>query len=142
MRGCLVGACVTGIALVFTRLTVEHVWIILLAVMLTSFVFAVGGFINGIFAKNFDHISWFPTFILSPLTYLGGVFYSVAMLPGWAQPAAHLNPILYMVNGFRFGFLGVSDVDVRLSFAIMIGFAVALFLLAVQLMNRGTGIRE
>jgi len=142
VRGCLVGLCVTLIALLFTHLTVEHFWVILLAVMLTSFVFSLGGFINGIFAKNFDHISWFPTFILSPLTYLGGVFYSVTMLPGWAQPVAHLNPILYMVNGFRFGFLGVSDVDVRLSFAIMITFSVALFLLAVRLMNRGTGIRE
>lgn len=142
VRGCLVGGCVTCVALVFTRLHIEHVWVILLAVFLTSFVFSVGGFINGIFAKNFDHISWFPTFILSPLTYLGGVFYSVTMLPGWAQPVAQLNPILYMVNGFRFGFLGVSDVDVRLSFVIMFGFAVALFLFAVQLMNRGTGIRE
>ncbi len=142
VRGCLVGACVTGVALFFTKLSVEHVWIILLAVLFTSFVFSVGGFINGIFAKNFDHISWFPTFILAPLTYLGGVFYSVALLPAWAQPVAHLNPILYMVNGFRFGFLGVSDVDVRLSFSIMIAFAVALFLLAVRLMERGTGIRE
>lgn len=142
LRGCLVGGCVTAIALVFTRLQIHHVGVILLSVLLTSFVFSLGGFINGIFAKNFDHISWFPTFILSPLTYLGGVFYSVTMLPAWAQPVAHLNPILYMVNGFRFGFLGVSDVDVRLSFAIMVGFAAGLYLVAVELMRRGTGIRE
>ncbi len=142
LRGCLVGLCVSVIALFFANLHVVHWFIIFCAVLLTSFVFSLGGFINGIFAKNFDHISWFPTFILSPLTYLGGVFYSVTMLPAWAQPIAQLNPILYMVNGFRYGFLGVSDVDIRLSFAIMVIFAVALFAVAVSLMNRGTGIRE
>ena len=110
--------------------------------LLTSFVFSLGGFINGVFAKNFDHISWFPTFILTPLTYFGGVFYSISMLPAWAQTASHLNPILYMVNSFRYGFLGVSDVDVGLSFAIMGALAAVLFVTAVTLMNRGTGLRE
>ena len=103
---------------------------------------ALGGLINAIFAKNFDHISWFPTFILTPLTYLGGVFYSIKLLPGWAEAMSHANPILYMVNGFRYGFLGVSDVPIGLAYAIMLGFAIALFALAVTLLNRGVGIRE
>ena len=141
-RGLLVGAVVTAVALFFTHLHVHHVLVIVAAVLLTSIVFSLGGFINAVFAKNFDHISWFPTFILTPLTYLGGVFYSISLLPGWAQTVSHLNPILYMVNGFRYGFLGVSDVDVRVAFAIMIGFAVALFTVAVVLMYRGIGIRE
>lgn len=142
VRGFLVGGCVTVVALFFTRLHVYSIGIVLCAVLLTALVFSLGGFINGIFAKNFDHISWFPTFILTPLTYFGGVFYSIDLLPGWARSASHLNPILYMVNSFRYGFLGVSDVDVRLSFLIMTVLAVVLFITAVTLMNRGTGLRE
>src|ERR1039457_4396509 len=98
MRGVLVGAVVTVVALFFTRLALAHVVATLAAVLLTSVVFSLGGFINAMFAKNFDQISWFPTFILQPLTYLGGVFYSIKMLPAWAQVMSHLNPILYMVN--------------------------------------------
>jgi ABC-2 type transport system permease protein len=142
VRGLLVGLVVTLVALFFTNLHVSHVGLIVAAVLLTSIVFALGGFINAVFAKNFDHISWFPTFILTPLTYLGGVFYSIDMLPGWARALSHANPILYMVNGFRFGFLGVSDVDVRLAFGIMTLFAGALYGLAVWLMHKGIGIRE
>ena len=81
--------------------------------LLTSVVFSLGGFVNALFAKNFDHISWFPTFVLTPLTYLGGVFYSIKMLPGWAQVVSHVNPILYMVSAFRYGFLGTTDVDLK-----------------------------
>jgi len=142
LRGLLVGLVVTAVALVFTHLHVQHPLVVLASVLLTSVVFALGGFINAIFAKNFDHISWFPTFILSPLTYLGGVFYTITLLPDWARTVSQANPILYMVNSFRFGFLGVSDVDVRLAFAIMVGFALALFALAVGLMHKGVGIRE
>ena len=142
VRGLLVGLVVTVVALFFTNLHVSHVGLIVAAVLLTSIVFALGGFINAVFAKNFDHISWFPTFILTPLTYLGGVFYSIDMLPGWARALSHANPILYMVNGFRYGFLGVSDVDVRLAFGIMALFAGALYGLAVWLMYKGIGIRE
>ena len=112
------------------------------AAFLTSFIFALGGFINALFAKNFDQISWFPTFVLTPLTYLGGVFYSVTMLPGWAHVASSANPILYMVSAFRYGFLGTSDVDLRVAYAIMVGAAAVMFTLAVTLLNRGTGIRE
>ena len=142
LRGLIVGMVVTTVALFFTKLTIHHWLIILSAVVLTSLVFALGGLINAIFAKNFDQISWFPTFILTPLTYLGGVFYSISLLPGWAEALSHANPILYMVNGFRYGFLGVSDVPIGLAYAIMLGFAIAMFALAVTLLNRGVGIRE
>jgi len=141
-RGLLVGAVVTGVALCFTPLNVEHPVMVVAAVTLTAAVFSLGGLINGVFAKNFDHISWFPTFILTPLTYLGGVFYSIDLLPPWARFASHLNPILYMVNAFRFGFLGVSDVDVTLSFITMGVFAVLLFALAWWLMEKGIGLRD
>jgi ABC-2 type transport system permease protein len=142
LRGLIVGAVVTTVALFFTHLNIHHGLIILSAVILTSLVFALGGLLNAIFAKNFDQISWFPTFILTPLTYLGGVFYSISLLPGWAEALSHANPILYMVNGFRYGFLGVSDVPIGLAYTIMLGFAIALFALAVTLLNRGVGIRE
>jgi ABC-2 type transport system permease protein len=130
------------ISLFFTKLSITHVFAIVTAAFLTSFIFALGGFINALFAKNFDQISWFPTFVLTPLTYLGGVFYSVNMLPRWAHLASSANPILYMVSAFRFGFLGTSDVDLRVAYAIMVGAAAAMFALAVTLLNRGTGIRE
>lgn len=142
LRGLIVGAVVTAVALFFTHLAISNVLVILSSVLLTSIVFSLGGFINAIYAKNFDQISWFPTFILTPLTYFGGVFYSISLLPGWAEALSHANPILYMVNGFRYGFLGVSDVPVGLAYTIMCGFAVTLFAFAVILMNRGTGIRE
>jgi len=111
-------------------------------VFLTSVVFALGGFVNALFAKNFDQISWFPTFVLTPLTYLGGVFYSINMLPNWAHIVSHANPILYMVSAFRYGFLGTTDVDLRLAYAIMVSSAVLMYALAVALLNRGTGIRD
>jgi len=142
LRGVLVGSVVTIVALFFTRLSISHVFAIVSAVLLTSFVFALGGFINALFAKNFDQISWFPTFVLTPLTYLGGVFYSVTMLPGWAHMASRANPILYMVSAFRYGFLGVSDVDLRVAYGIMVFAAAAMFTLAVALLNRGSGIRD
>ena len=110
--------------------------------LLTSITFALGGFLNALFAKNFDQVNWIPAFVLTPLTYFGGVFYSVALLPHWAQRLSFVNPILYMVNAFRYGFLGVSDVDVGVAFALMVGAAVVLFAAAVALMDRGTGIRE
>jgi ABC-2 type transport system permease protein len=142
LRGVLVGSVVTIVSLFFTKLHIEHALAAGSAVLLTSFVFALGGFINALFAKNFDQISWFPTFVLTPLTYLGGVFYSVTMLPGWAHAVSHANPILYMVSAFRFGFLGVSDVDLTTAYGIMLLAAAVMFTLAVFLLNRGAGIRE
>jgi ABC-2 type transport system permease protein len=142
VRGLLVGIVVTVIALFFTRLHVEHLFTVIAAVVLTSVVFALGGFINAVFAKNFDQISFVPTFILTPMTYLGGVFYSISMLPEWAQQVSKANPILYMVSAFRYGFLGQSDVDVGFSFAFMVVAMVVLFAVCVWLMERGTGTRE
>src|SRR5512145_2382469 len=142
MRGLLVGAVVTVVTLFFTRIPVEHPLLVVASVLLTSVVFALGGLFNAIFAKNFDQISWFPTFVLTPLIYLGGVFYSVSLLPEWAERLSYLNPILYMVNAFRHGFLGTSDVDPGVAFVIMGAFVAAMYAVVVLLMNRGTGIRE
>ncbi|MEZ5498175.1 MAG: ABC transporter permease [Steroidobacteraceae bacterium] len=142
VRGLLVGLVVTMVSLFFTHLTVVHIGIIIAAVLLTSVVFSLGGFINAVFARNFDQVNMVPTFVLTPLTYFGGVFYSVSMLPEWAQKASYLNPILYMVNAFRHGFLGASDVPVVPAFTIMALFAVALYGVAVRLMSRSGGLRE
>ena len=142
LRGLLVGLAVTVISLIFTHLPVEHVPSILIAVLLTAIVFSLAGFINGVFAKNFDQVNWIPTFILTPLTYLGGVFYSINLLPEWARTLSFANPVLHMVNAFRYGFLGRSDVDVAMAFSIMVVSAAVLFAIALTLMERGTGLRD
>jgi ABC-2 type transport system permease protein len=141
-RGLIVGAAVTIITLIFTDLHIHSLAVVFSAVVLSSIVFALAGMINAVFAKNFDQISFIPTFVLTPLTYLGGVFYTITLLPEWAQRISYANPILYMVNAFRHGFLGVSDVDVRLAYTIMIGSAVALYGTCVWLLHRGVGTRE
>lgn len=142
VRGLLVGLVVTVVSLIFAHLSVDHALVVIGAVVLTSAVFSLGGFINALVAKNFDQVNWVPTFVLQPLTYLGGVFYSVQILPGWARTLSFADPILYMVNAFRYGFFGTSDVNVAGSFAIMFTAAVAFFVIAVTLMIRGRGIRE
>jgi ABC-2 type transport system permease protein len=141
-RGLIVGAVVTIITLIFTDLHIHNPGVVVSAVLLSSMVFALAGMINAIFAKNFDQITFIPTFVLTPLTYLGGVFYTITLLPEWAQRMSHANPILYMVNAFRFGFLGVSDVDVALSYTIMIGAALVLYASCVWLLHKGVGTRE
>jgi ABC-2 type transport system permease protein len=142
LRGLMVGAVVTIVSLVFTKLHIHHLFIIVAAVLLTATVFSLGGLLNAVFAKNFDQVNWIPAFVLTPLTYFGGVFYSVSLLPEWAQRLSYINPILHMVNAFRYGFLGVSDVNVWLAFGLMAAAAAALFGLLMYLMGRGTGIRE
>ena len=142
LRGLLVGLAVTVISLVFTHLPVHHLFVILAAVLLTAVVFSLAGFINGVFAKNFDQVNWIPTFILTPLTYFGGVFYSINLLPDWARTLSFANPVLHMVNAFRYGFLGRSDVHVGLAFGIMTLAAIALFAVAMWLMERGIGLRD
>jgi ABC-2 type transport system permease protein len=142
VRGLLVGATVTAVALIFAHLPVHHLLVILAAGVLTSVIFGLGGFLNALFAKNFDQVNWIPTFILTPLSYFGGVFYSINMLPEWARRISYANPIFHMVNAFRYGFLGVSDVHVGLAFALMLAAAAVLFAIAVWLMDRGSGIRE
>ncbi|RYG75116.1 ABC transporter permease [bacterium] len=142
MRGLMVGMVVTIVALIFTRLHIHHVFVILAAAILTSAIFALGGFINAVFAKNFDQVNWIPAFVLTPLTYFGGVFVSIELLPEWAQKLSMVNPILHMVNAFRYGFLGTSDVSVVGAFALMIALVAGLFTWAILLLNRGTGIRD
>jgi ABC-2 type transport system permease protein len=142
LRGLLVGGVVTVVSLLFARLHVLHPFIVIGAVFFTSVVFALGGFINALLAKNFDQVNWIPTFVLTPLTYFGGVFYSIHLLPPWAQTLSYANPIMHMVNAFRYGFFGVSDVNIPAAFGITIGLAAALFTTAVMMMNSGRGIRD
>ncbi|MDH4048189.1 MAG: ABC transporter permease [Gammaproteobacteria bacterium] len=142
IRGLLVGSLVTVVALAFTSLKVEHPFVTISIILLSSVVFSLAGFINAVFAKKFDDISIVPTFVLTPLTYLGGVFYSISLLPVFWQKVSLANPILYMVNAFRYGILGVSDIRIGYAYAIIGLFVAGLFGLSLMLMNRGTGIRE
>jgi ABC-2 type transport system permease protein len=142
VRGLLVGSAVTAVSLAFTHLHIHHILIILAAVVLTSLTFALGGFLNALFAKNFDQVNFIPVFVLTPLTYFGGVFYSVSLLPDWALKLSYANPILYMVNAFRYGFLGTSDVNVGVAFSLMMVAVLTMFAAAVFLMDRGAGTRE
>jgi ABC-2 type transport system permease protein len=142
LRGMLIGVLVTIIALFFTRLEVQHPFITISIVLLSSIVFSLAGLINAIFAKKFDDISIVPTFVLTPLTYLGGVFYSISLLPEFWQTVSLANPILYMVNAFRYGILGTSDINIGVAYGILLVFVVVLFTACVQLLNRGVGIRE
>lgn len=141
-RGLGVGLIVTLVSLFFTRLTVEHPLLTVLVVVLTSALFSIGGFINALLANKFDDISIVPTFILTPLTYLGGVFYSISMLPDLWQSVSMLNPILYMVNVFRYGLLGVSDIPVGWALSAVVGFIVVLFVVALRMLANGKGIRS
>ncbi len=141
-RGLIVGAIVTVIALFFTKLHIAHIFITISIVVLTAIVFALAGLINAVFARKFDDISIIPSFVLAPLTYLGGIFYSISLLPEFAQKVSLFNPILYMVNAFRYGMLGVSDIDIRTAYGITIIFIIVLFSLNMFLINRGVGIRE
>lgn len=142
MRGLIVGVGVTIVAGVFAHLHLHHAWVVIVVVMLTSVLFALAGMINAIYAKTFDDISIIPTFVLTPLTYLGGIFYSVNMLPPFWQHVSLVNPILYMINAMRYGMLGVSDIDVRLALLIVSGFVVGLYLMALYLLRKGVGIRH
>ncbi|MBB3229387.1 ABC transporter permease [Halomonas stenophila] len=141
-RGLGVGVIVTIVSLFFTRLEVVHPLLTLGVVVLTAALFAIGGFINALLGKKFDDISIVPTFVLTPLTYLGGVFYSISLLPAFWQGASMLNPILYMVNVFRYGFLGVSDIPVGWALAAILGFIVVLFTVALWMLENGKGIRS
>jgi ABC-2 type transport system permease protein len=142
VRGLLVGLLVLSISLFFTDLTVSHVGVTLSVVLLAALVFSLAGFINAIYARDFEGISIIPTFVLTPLTYLGGVFYSVDLLAEPWRTISHFNPILYMVNAFRYGMLGASDVGIGAAYALIGALASALYLLAWYLMRRGTGLRD
>lgn len=140
-RGIIVGVLVTIVALFFTELHIHSYPVTLIVVILTSALFSLGGLINAIFAKKFDDISIVPTFVLTPLTYLGGVFYSIDLLPDFWRQVSLLNPVLYMVNAFRYGILGVSDIGLGAAFAVILTFVVVLGVLSVALLERGVGIR-
>ena len=141
VRGLLVAALVVVVALWFTDLHVAHPFITVTTILLTAVVFSVAGLFNAIFAKSFDDISIIPTFVLTPLTYLGGVFFSIALLPPFWQKVALANPILYMVNAFRYGMLGSSDIPIGVAYMIMIALAVGLFGAVLVMLNRGSGVR-
>ena len=141
-RGVVVGIVVTVVSLFFTDLDIHSYGITLAVFVLTSILFAIAGFINAVYANSFDDISIVPTFVLTPLTYLGGVFYSITMLPEFWQQVSLANPVLYMVNAFRYGLLGVTDIALWQAFAIILGFIFVLGAFAMWLLARGIGIKS
>lgn len=141
-RGLAVGVIVTALSLLFTQLEVVHWGITISIVFFTAVLFSIAGFINAVYAQSFDDISIIPTFVLTPLTYLGGVFYSISLLPDFWESVSRLNPILYMINAFRYGILGVSDINVFYAFAMTVFFIVISFAFALYLLNSGKGLRN
>ena len=141
-RGLMVGTVVTCVALFFTRLHVHSIMITILTVLLTSILFSLGGLINGAFAKSFDDISIIPVFILTPLTYLGGVFYSIDLLPDFWRQLSLFNPVLYMVNAFRYGILGESDIGITTAYIVIGSFIILLVWAAMWVLNKGAGIKN
>ena len=141
LRGLLTGVLVLGVALFFTHLTMHSILLTIVFVFLTALLFSLAGLVNAIYAKKFDGISIVPVFVLTPLTYLGGVFYSVSVLPEFWQHVSALNPILYMVNGFRYGLLGISDVNVTVSLLILIILSVVMLGFTMYLFKNGRGLR-
>jgi len=142
MRGLIVGFFVLLVSLFFSHLAIYNLAILIAAVLMTSVLFSLAGLINGVYAKGFDGISIVPTFVLTPLTYLGGIFYSITQFPEFWQKVSLLNPILYMVNAFRYGFLGVSDVPVWICFSVLIGFTLIFTAIVAFLFKRGMGVKN
>mgnify|MGYP000347173830 CR=1 FL=1 len=141
-RGLGVGSIVTLLSLYFADFSIHSLPVTIGIVLMTSLMFSLAGLINAIFAANFDDISIIPTFVLTPLIYLGGVFYSAELLPAFWQVVSGLNPIFYMVNTFRYGILGSSDVDVYWAFLILGVFIVTLYGACIWLLRNGKGIRS
>ena len=141
-RGLSCGIAVTIVAMIFSSTGIANIFIVISIAILTAILFSLGGFINAVFAKSFDDISIIPTFVLTPLTYLGGIFYTISVLPEFWQKVSLGNPILYMVNAFRYGVLGTSDINVITSYLIVILFIVVLFGFSLFLLEKGHGIRK
>ncbi len=141
VRGLFVGLLVSIISFLFTRLPLFHLGYVVIFAVLTSFVFSLAGMINGIFARKFDDVSIIPTFVITPLTYLGGVFYSISLLPEFWQTLSRANPIIYMVDGFRYGFLGISDINALTGLAMLLLFSIILFSINLLLLRNGVGVR-
>lgn len=142
VRGLVVGAVVAVIALLFTEVHVSNIWITLGIATLTATLFSIAGFVNAVFANSFDDITIVPNFILMPLIFLGGIFYSIQLLPGVWRYVSLFNPILYMVNGFRYGILGISDIPIEQAFGIIILFILVLGAFALFLLNKGIGLKQ
>jgi len=142
VRGMCVGIAVTLVSLFFTDFSIHAPVIVFAIAFLTAFLFSLAGLINGVFAKTFDDVTIIPTFVLTPLTYLGGIFYSIRLLPETWQQVSLINPILYMVNSFRFGFRGVSDIELGTAITVILLFIVILFAFCMILLERGTGVRH
>lgn len=142
LRGVVIGLLVLAVALFFTHLVVSNVFVIGLFLVLTSLVFALGGLVNGVYAKSIDGVNIVPTFVLTPLVYLGGVFYSAQTLPGIWGNLTKLDPIFYIINGFRYGFLGFSDVSIWLSIGILLAFAAAFTAFSLYLIRTGLGLKQ
>jgi ABC-2 type transport system permease protein len=140
-RGLMVGTVVMTVSLLFTRIEIQAPLIMFSILLLTAVVFALAGMVNAIFAQKFDDIAIIPTFVLTPLTYLGGVFYTVSLLPDFWREISMFNPILYMVNGFRYGMIGVADVSLAQAYGVILVAAAALFCWCLWLLHRGTGLR-
>jgi ABC-2 type transport system permease protein len=141
-RGLLVAVIVTCLSLFFSELRVQHLGVTVLVVLLTSILFSLFGFINAVYANSFDDISIVPTFILTPLIYLGGVFYSLDLLPDFWAGVSKLNPLVYVVNGFRYGVLGVSDVNVGVALGMISLFTVVSLAFCLRLLSTGTRLRD
>ena len=142
IRGVTVGILVFLTALFFAIPPVTHPFIVIFFLILSSLIFSLAGLVNGIYAKNFDGISIIPTFVLTPLVYLGGVFYSVQSLPLWAQAVSGLNPIFYLINGFRYGFLGFSDVSLILATGVLLGLIAILLCVNYYFLKTGLGLKQ
>jgi ABC-2 type transport system permease protein len=141
-RGILVAIVVTVLSLFFTKMHIHSYFVVVTIVLMTSTLFALAGFINAVFANNFDDISIIPTFVLTPLIYLGGVFYSMDLLSDFWAGVSRLNPLVYVVNAFRYGVLGVSDVSLPLAFGMIGMFTLLAFAYSMHLLNSGTRLRE
>ncbi len=141
LRGLMVGIIVLGISLCFSKIHLYHPFVTLTTFLLAAIIFALLGFINAIYARKFDDVAIIPTFVLTPLTYLGGVFYNVAQLPSPWKEISYANPILYMVNAFRYGLLGTSDISVGWAYVVMLGFVVVFGAFCLSLLRRGVGLR-
>jgi ABC-2 type transport system permease protein len=142
MRGLIVGVMVMAVSLFFTHLVIANALVLIAALVLTSVLFSLGGLINGVFAKGFDGISIVPTFVLTPLTYLGGIFYSVHALPEFWQKVSLFNPILYMINAFRYGFLGISDIPLWQCFAVLLGVMGVFIIVLLYFFRNGIGVKN
>ncbi|RUT66638.1 ABC transporter permease [Morganella morganii] len=140
-RGVLVGILVTLVSLFFVPLQIHSWFMIITTLLMTSVLFSLAGLLNALFAKSFDDISIIPTFVLTPLTYLGGVFYSLTLLPVFWQGVSKLNPIVYMISGFRYGFLGISDVSLLTTLGVLSLFIAVFYLLTWRLIEKGRGLR-